>query len=145
MVSVEYSETITEVLDILKHTRKEDVDKIPPKFMDYLKENASKTYKPKLDHTKKIEDMQLKPKTKAILAIIYIKFWCDSEKKKEINNTLKNNEIEYQKQLKEKYNTDNIFKNKASQIEKVDNSVAMVEYKESIFKRFIKKIKSFFM
>lgn len=144
MVSVEYSEAITETLDILKHTRKEDVNKIPSKFMDYLKENASKTYKPELDHTKKIKDMQLKRKTKAILAIIYKKFWCDSEKKKEFDNTLKNNEIEYQKELREKYNPDNLFKNKVSQVETVDNSVAMVEYKESIFKRFINKIKSIF-
>lgn len=144
MVSVEYSEAVTETLDILKHTRKEDVDKIPSKFMDYLKENASKTYKPELDHTKKIKDMQLKRKTKAILAIIYKKFWCDSEKKKEFDNTLKNNEIEYQEELREKYNLDNLFKNKVSQIETVDNSVAMVEYKESIFKRFINKIKSIF-
>ncbi len=144
MVSVEYSEAIAETLDILKHTRKEDVDKIPSKFMDYLKENASKTYKPELDHTKKIKDMQLKRKTKAILAIIYKKFWCDSEKKKEFDNTLKNNEIEYQKELREKYNPDNLFKNKVSQVETVDNSVAMVEYKESIFKRFINKIKSIF-
>ena len=144
MVSVEYSEAVTETLDILKHTRKEDVDKIPSKFMDYLKENASKTYKPELDHTKKIKDMQLKRKTKAILAIIYKKFWCDSEKKKEFDNTLKNNEIEYQEELREKYNLDNLFKNKVSQIETVDNSVAMVEYKESIFKRFINKIKRIF-
>lgn len=144
MVSVEYSEAITETLDILKHTRKEDVNKIPSKFMDYLKENASKTYKPELDHTKKIKDMQLKRKTKAILAIIYKKFWCDSEKKKEFDNTLKNNEIEYQKELREKYNPDTLFKNKVSQVETVDNSVAMVEYKESIFKRFINKIKSIF-
>lgn len=144
MVSVEYSEAITETLDILKHTRKEDVNKIPSKFMDYLKENASKTYKPELDHTKKIKDMQLKRKTKAILAIIYKKFWCDSEKKKEFDNTLKNNEIEYQKELREKYNPDNLFKNKVSQVETVDNSVAMVEYKESIFKKFINKIKSIF-
>ncbi len=144
MVSVEYSEAITEILDILKHTRKEDVMKISPKFMEYLNNNASKTYKPDLDHTKKIKDMQLKRKTKAILAIIYKKFWCDSEKKKKFDNTLKNNGIEYQKELREKYNPDNLFKNKVSQIETVENSVAMVEYKESIFKRFINRIKSIF-
>ena len=140
MVSVEYGEAITETLDILKHTKKEDVDKISPKFMDFLKENALKTYNPELDHTKKIKDMNLQPKTKAILAIIYKKFWCDDNKKKEIDNTLKNNEIKYQEELRKKYNPDNIFKSKETKVEAIEKSVAMVEYKEPIFT----KIKNWF-
>ncbi len=112
MVSIEYSEAFAETLDILNHTRKEDVDKISPKFMEYLKANASKTYKPQLDHTKKIKDMQLRRKTKAILAIIYKMFWCDSERKEQFNKVLIENEIKREKELKEKYNIDNIFKNK---------------------------------
>lgn len=133
MVSVEYSEAITETLDILKHTRKEDVMKISPKFMEYLHNNASKTYKPDLDHSQKIKDMKLKRTTKAILAIIYKKFWCDDEKRKEFNNTLKDNEIRYQAELREKYNPDDLFKNKVSKVETIENSVATVEYKESFF------------
>ena len=144
MVSVEYSEAITETLDILKHTRKEDVDKISSKFMDFLNANASKTYKPELDHTKKIKDMQLKRKTKAILAIIYKKFWCNSEKQEQFNRVLKENEIKREKELRERYNPDNLFKNKATKIDTVENSVAMVEYKESFFTKLIKKIKNIF-
>ena len=133
MVSVEYSEAITETLDILKHTKKEDVDKISPKFIDFLNANASKTYKPELDHTKNIKDMQLKHKTKAILAIVYKKYWCDSEKQEQFNRVLKENEIKREKELREKYNPDNLFKNKETKVETVENSVARVEYKESIF------------
>ena len=144
MVSVEYSEAITETLDILKHTRKEDVMKISPKFMEYLNNNASKTYKPDLDHSKKIKDMQLKRKTKAILAIIYKKFWCNDDERKEFNNTLKENEIRYQAELREKYNPDNLFKKKELEVETVEQPVAMVEYKESIIKRFLNKIKKLF-
>lgn len=110
MVSVEYSEAIAETLDILKHTKKEDVDKIPPKFMEFLQANCSKTYKPELDHTQKIKDMKLKHKTKVILAIIYKKYWCNSEQKKEFDRILKENEIKRQKELREKYNPDDIFK-----------------------------------
>lgn len=144
MVNVEYSEAITETLDILKHTRKEDVMKISPKFMEYLNNNASKTYKPDLDHSKKIKDMQLKRKTKAILAIIYKKFWCNDDERKEFNNTLKENEIRYQAELREKYNPDNLFKKKELEVETVEQPVAMVEYKESIIKRFLNKIKKLF-
>ena len=144
MVSVEYSEAITETLDILKHTSKEDVDKISLKFMDFLNANASKTYKPELDHTKKIKDMQLNRKTKAILAIIYKKFWCNSEKQEQFNRVLKENEIKREKELREKYNPDNLFKDKKPKIETIDNSMAIVEYKESFFTKLIKKIKNIF-
>ena len=84
--------------------------------------------------------MNLQPKTKAILAIIYKKFWCDNDKKKEINNTLKNNEIKHQEELRKKYNPDNIFKGKETKVEAIEKSVSMVEYKESIFT----KIKNWF-
>ena len=58
MVSVAYSEAAVEVLDILKHTRKEDVNKIPKKFIEFLENNKSKTYIANLDHTKTIKEME---------------------------------------------------------------------------------------
>lgn len=45
-----------------------------------------------------------------------------------------------QEELYKKYNPDNLFKNKASKVETVENSVSMVEYKESFFT----KIKNWF-
>lgn len=148
MVSQEYSEAMAETLDILNHTQKEDVDKISPKFMEYLKNNASKTYESNLDHTKKISDMKLKEKTKVILAIIYRQFWCDKEQKMEFDKTLKNNELNYQKEIREKYNPDSVLKNRKQEnkLEKtiIKNEISTVKYKESIFKKFIDKIKNIF-
>ena len=99
MISNEYSEDFAETLDILNHTRKEDVLKISPKFIEYLKSNASQTYISKLDHSKEIKDMDLSIKTKAILAIIYKKFWCTEEEAKDFDNKLKINEKNYQLEL----------------------------------------------
>lgn len=51
------------------------------------------------------------------------------------------------KEKYEKYNSDDIFKNRKSeniQEETLSNNVAMTEYKEPIFKRFINKIKQIF-
>lgn len=142
MVSNEYSEAITETLDILNHTRKEDLMKISPKFMEFLKNNASKTYEPKLDHTKQIKDMQLGTKTKAILAIIYKKFWCTEDQAKDFETKLRENEERYQKELQKKYNSENLFKNKNTHINKnfveVDSkTTAIAEIKE---KSFIHKV-----
>lgn len=75
MVSKEYSIAVAEVLDILKYTDEELVKKIPEKLMRFWKNNKSKTYIPKLDHNKKLSEMQLTPKTKSLLAMIYLKYF----------------------------------------------------------------------
>lgn len=63
MVKEEYKEAITEVMDILKHTKKEDVDKISPSFMKYLQSNVSTTYIPNLDHTYTIDAIKKRNKS----------------------------------------------------------------------------------
>lgn len=144
MVSIEYRKSISEVLEILKHTRKKDVDKISPKFLEFLNRNALTEYEPHLDHSKRIKEMGLNDKTIAILSIIASKYWLSSEDKENFENRLKENEEKYQEELQQKYNTDNLFKNKnvehIASIEDTFDNVAMIEYKESVFT----KIKNWF-
>lgn len=145
MSSLEFSEGVTETLDILNHMDKSYIDKIPKKFKDFLEKNKSDSYIPHLDHSKKIKEMNLKEKTKDILATIYMNYWCDAEQKENYIKTLKQNEEKYQEELKEKYNPDNIFKNKTQktiqQEQPVQENVDLVEVKESFFTKFIKKLK----
>ena len=145
MSSLEFSEGVTETLDILNHMDKSYTDKIPKKFKDFLEENKSDSYTPHLDHSKKIKEMNLKEKTKDILATIYMNYWCNAEQKENYIKTLKQNEEKYQEELKEKYNPDNIFKNKTQktiqQEQPVQENVDLVEVKESFFTKFIKKLK----
>ncbi len=110
MISISYSEAAVEVLDILNHTKNEDVNKIPKSFIEFLKRNSSKEYKSKIDHTKPIKDMELKPKTEAILGLIYMKYWANKDKRSEFENKLNRREKEYQEELRKKYNTENLFK-----------------------------------
>lgn len=119
MVSKDYSEAIAETLDILEHTQKSDVNKIPVKFMKFLHENTSKTYKPQLDYSKSIKDMNLKDKTIGILSIINKKYWCNDKERKVFEENLKQNEIRYQQMLNEKFDTNKLFKDK--ELRKVSN------------------------
>lgn len=130
MVSYGYSVAFSETLDILNHTKKEDVEKIPIKFLEFLRINALKTYESKLDFNKSIADMNLNQKTIGILSIIYKKYWCNAEQRKDFEKKLKQNEIVYQKQLGEKYNTEELFKNK--KLNNVTNTdvTDLIEYKE---------------
>ena len=99
MISQEYSIAISETLEILNHTRKEDIEKIPMKFLNFLQEHATTDYISSLDFNKSLKEMNLKPKTIGILSIINKKFWCNDEQRKIFEEKLKQNEIKYQKKL----------------------------------------------
>lgn len=145
MVSIKNANAMAEVIYYLKGIKQEDIDKIPKKFMQYLNENASKEYKCNFDYNKPLKELNLLEETRGIIGMICYNYWCDTEnQKEEYLKKLSRNEQKYQQILYEKYNPNNLFKNKVSQIESVENSVAMVEYKETIFKKFISRIKSIF-
>jgi len=146
MVSVEYSEAIVEVLDILDNSEDSIVEKIPKKLIEFWQKNKSTTYKPNLDHSKSLKDMELKSKTKSLITMIYLNYLCDASEKDKIKLILKKNEEKYRQELKEKYNTDNIFKKDVLEDVVKENvsesNVQIAEYKDTMFKRIINKIKS---
>ena len=153
MFNNEYGEAAVEVLDILDNTNKSDVAKIPTSFIKFLVDNASEDYRVNLDHSKLISEMNLKEKTKEILGVIYINWWCDKKDKENYTKQIKELEVKRQEEIKEKYNPNKIFENKnkvqeytnATKVDTVQNeAVAMIEYKESIFKKIWNKILNFF-
>ncbi len=87
----EYSEAAVEVLDILQHTNKYDLKKIPKSFIKFLIKISSKTYKVEFDHTKPMNQLNLKDETKDILGFIYITWWCGEKEKDEYKRCIKDN------------------------------------------------------
>lgn len=148
MLSIRYAEACVEILDILKHMDIEDVKKVSGNFMIFLRDNASKNYICKLDYSKELNDMDIKKETRGLLAIMYEKYWCPEEEKQDLRNKFNKNEQEYLESLREKYNPDNLFnkqkKEKEYESKEQVNSIAMVEYKESIFTRIKKWFKRIF-
>ena len=145
MFSNEYGEAALEVLDILDNTNKSDVAKIPTSFIKFLVDNASEDYRVNLDHSKLISEMNLKEKTKEILGVIYINWWCDKKDKENYTKQIKELEVKRQEEIKEKYNPNKIFENKvqeytnATKVDTVQNeAVAMIEYKDRE-RLFVKK------
>lgn len=140
MLNQKYAEASVEVLDILNHMDVTDISKVSKKFINFLKENASKDYIAKLDYSKELNDMELKEETRGLLTLMYEKYWCPEEEKANLQKIFLENEKKYQEELREKYNPDNLFRSKEVKFENIENSVAMVEYKES----FLTKIKNWF-
>ena len=145
MLNQRYAEASVEVLDILDHMNAKDVERVPNKFIEFLKENASKEYKCNLDYSKKVNDMELKQETRGLLALMYEKYWCPEEEKEELKKNFYENEKKYQEELREKYNPDNIFSKKQDNIiEPENNQTQLIEYKESVFRKLLNKIRTFF-
>jgi len=144
MIDVKLSRSMTEVLEILSHMDKIYTEKLPKKFFEFLQSNQDTSYIPKFDSTKNIQDCVMHKETKALLGIMYLKYWSSEDQEKEYLQVLENNQKKYQEEINEKYNPDNLFKNKGKSVEKVEENTQMIEYKESVFRRIINKIKLFF-
>lgn len=145
MLNQRYAEASVEVLDILSNMNLEDISKIPKSFLKFLNKNASKDYICNLDYSKELKNMGLKQETKELLAVIYKLYLCPEEKKESLQNILVENEQKYQRELMEKYNPDNMFQKDNNEIiDKSDDNIQIVKYKESFIQKFLCKIKSFF-
>ena len=150
MREIEYSEAAVEVLEILNHTNKGDVARIPQSFIKFLTNISSKSYKVKFNYEQPINGLNLKKQTKELLGFIYITWWCDKEDREKYKKLIHESNIKNE-EIKEKYNVNDIFKNKKENQEHkiIQNENVMktsiAEYKkENIFKRVLNKILSFF-
>lgn len=153
MLNTAYRNSFSEIIDILKHMKKEDVQKVSPEFIEYLRSNASKTYVSTLDHSKTIKEMNLNPRTKAILALIYNKYWSNTDEVDKNSEEDENVYEEYQKELSSKESTSlnssvktKDFSEQTVPEEKLEDNknLKMMTYKESFFEKILNKIKTFF-
>lgn len=72
-----------EVLEYLKGIKEEDLKKIPNEFIDFLKNNCSKSYFPDFDYNKSLSELYLTDTARYIICYICYNYWCESEKQKE--------------------------------------------------------------
>ena len=138
--NIEYIQAYTEIKCLLNYFPIDYINKLPKKLLEMIYKNSNQKYNIVIDLKKDLKSQNISKKTKDILAVLTYNYWSDESEKKTIVQRLNENEERYQKDLREKYNPDNLFKNKVSKIETAENSVAIVEYKES----FLTKIKNWF-
>lgn len=143
-MNIKTKEIYSEVYQVLNLLGNEYINKLPNSLLNMLKEKRNINYNPQYIEDIPLNKQNIRKETLAIIALLYLNYWCDNEKEKlELKQILKNNEDRYQQELRNKYNPEDIFKkNKQENI--VENQVSMIEYKEPLFKRFISKIKSIF-
>ena len=137
-VNLQYS--FYEISEILRFMPIEYRKKLPEKFIKFIDENKMNN---NFVYNKNItlDKQEILEDTKVLLSILYRTYWCSEDKRREL-------EEEDNNFIREKFNPDNIFNNsnKVKNIEEFsdEDKVSLVEYKESIFRKIINRIKDIF-
>lgn len=139
----------SEVDKILSFMEIRYVEKVPKKMREMFKNEKLQDYEPNIDKNIPLEEQQLERKTLAILAMLNLNYWCENEEEKEeLIRAYSNNDKKRNEELREKYNPDNIFKNKNKEreVEQITEEItAIAEYKkENFIKKLLNKVKRLF-
>ncbi len=147
MVDNKYTVAYSEVLEILKHIPIEDYNKIPKNEIELIEAYADNNYTFNYDTSKTLEEQNVSDITKAIIILLFRDYWATEIQRNKIIAKQNYDRMKLEEKKKEKYNVD-IFKNRNNDKQKPNiedtKEVMIVEYKESIFKRIINKIKTIF-
>lgn len=136
---------ISEVIEILNHTDKEIVKKIPQNFINFLFDNSDDNYKPNINFYDVDWKNHLQEDTQAILALIYRDYILSDDEREELLKTEQEDKLKQEKKLQEKYNPDNLFKKKSDEKETQISNKQLIEVKKtSWFRRILNKIFDFF-
>lgn len=133
-----------ELSEILKMMEPKEVNKIPKKLLEVIEKEKSNTYIPNYSSKIELNSQNIKKETLAMLALLYINYWCEDEnEKKEYLKLIEENEQKYRQQIREK--TDIKYITRTQKIEKnnVPEQELSVVKNKSFIKNVIEKIKSF--
>lgn len=142
MIKTNYANAYKEVLIVLNNLVKEDYEKIPKEYIEFLESNANHDYNLKYDKSKSFEEQELLLETKYILFGLFEKFWATETQKSKIIAFKNSYNEQLEKDKRQKYNSDNLFKKQEKETDEKIKKVSMIEYKKNnIFER----IKNFIM
>lgn len=144
-ISISTRQAYTEIDNFIELLDEYNKNKIPQKLREYFKNQKDVKYIKNINPNQPIKEQNLKEETLALIAMLNLQYWCEDENEKQkLKSIYAENERKYQEELREKYNPDNIFKNKKKIVEENVEETAMIEYEEdSLFikiKRFILKL-----
>lgn len=139
-----YKRAYTELNEIFKIMSEDELNKIPSTFIANVQKEMDNDYEFELDKDKDLLNQDLMTETKALIVQMYAKFLALEGENELWKKYDKYCISEIEKQRREQYNPDNLFKDKQKwSIEKQSQTenIAMVKYEKGTF---IDKIKRFF-
>lgn len=141
----DYPKAYVEVLEIINSLSAEEYSKIPEEEIEFFERNKDENYSFTFDETKSLNEQDFSSEAKAIIVLLFQKYFATEEENERINNLLDENEKIHQEELREKYNPDNLFKKEEAIKEEIIEEKLPAEIKkESFIQRVINKIKNLF-
>lgn len=149
MVNSIYAKAYTEVLEIIKYFPEEEFNKIPNEKIEFYKNNMDKNYKFTINPEIDLAEQNVSKEASAIIVIIFRDYFATEEQRKKLEELIKLNEKKFEIEKREKYNPNDIFKEKIN-VNKFDerltaNNLPIKVKKEKFFKRIVDYIKSLFI
>ena len=147
-IDILYKKAYTEVSTILGFLPKKEYEKIPKDFINLIEENKLEEYKYHINSIDELDKEKISYEAQMILLVIYNSYLASEEDKKRIDNILIDNEKKHLEEINEKYNPNNLFKQKDIKIninEQTDKiSILPVKYHETLFSKIISLFKRLF-
>ena len=138
-VSISTRQAYSEVDEFLQLISDENRNKIPENLRRFFKEEKDINYIKGIDTNIPIKNQNLKEETLGIIALLNLQYWCEDEnEKRRLKEIYAKNEKIHQNNLQIQFNPNEIFKKE----ETIKENIAIVEYKETIIKKIINKIKN---
>ena len=122
MISVEYANAYTEVLEILKYISQEDYQKIPQSKITLLEQNANYDYFFFYNPIETLENQNVSKIAKTIIAIFFRDYWANDIQRQKIITFQKNTKLRLEEEKIKIYNSSKIFKNKIKTENYVDTN-----------------------
>ena len=141
-MDINIQETYSEVYGILNMLGENYIKRLPNSLYEMIRDSKSLTYNPQYSKEISLNEQNIKRESLSMIALFHLNYWCNSnEEKEQLKQLFKNNEEKHQAEIREKYNPDNLFKNRkqenTTESQPFINDVAIVKYKE---KNFLQKI-----
>lgn len=164
-MDIKTKETYSEVYSVLELLGEDYIRKLPSKMYNMIEEERLKEYNP--SYSMPLKKESIKKEALAIIAVLHLNYWCETEEEKSrLNNLFENNYTKYQDELRnmyivnnneketeketetEKYIENNNNVNMSTNTTNSNNNTDIKEYNDNnvtgFFKTLINKIKCFF-
>lgn len=170
-MDIKTKETYSEVYGVLELLGEDYIRRLPSKMYNMIEEERLKEYNP--SYSMPLKNESIKKEALAIIAVLHLNYWCETEEEKSrLNNLFENNYTKYQDELRNMYIVNNNEKETEKETEKeinkkedniienndetniitnsnnTNNNTDIKEYDDNnvtvFFKKLINKIKGFF-
>mgnify|MGYP004497907275 FL=1 len=146
MTNDKYAKAYTEVLEILRYLPRNEYNKIAIERIKFFEANKDTSYKFKIDPAMPLDKQNISIEANSIIIVLFRDYFATENQKEKLNVILKQNEYKYQEDIRNKYNPDNIFKDRKNKnLNVIENTNLPIEVKENnFFTKFITYIKNLF-